>query len=182
MKVCQSELNKSQNWYIIYILVDIIVLIFSIIIPYMFVMLNQQINGCSYHDFSGTGPGATFWIWGRALGFTCFIWFFITTYRGYTTNKIAKKFHSKNKAKNLHCYEALITIVILTFHVLYLLTSEPWRSLILGRNVAHFYFGLFVIKIWTGIIFGAIMVGTSIIFFYLKDVKRLKRFGYKKMI
>ena len=178
----QSEFKKGKDWFKIYIFIDIIILILSIIIPYLLIMLNQLINGCGHHGFSSTGPGAILWIWGRSLGFTCFIWFCITTYRGYTTKKKAKLFHSMQKAKNLHCYEALITIIILVFHVSFLLTSDPWNSLILGRMVAHFPFALFAIKIWTGIIFGAIMVGTSILFFYLKDVKRLKKFGYKKMI
>jgi len=174
--------NKEKDWFIISISLDVVILILSIIIPYLLIRLNQQINGCNAHSFSNTGSGATFWILGRALGFTCFIWFCISTYRGYTTKKYAKLFHSMKKAKNLHCYEALITIVILAFHIVFLISSEPWRSLIRGRMVAHFSFGLFALKIWTGIIFGAIMVGTSILFFYLKDVKRLSKFGYTKMV
>jgi len=178
----QTELKKGKDWYKINIFLDGIILIFSIIIPYYLVFLNQQINGCGHHSFSSTGHNAIFWIWGRALGFTCLIWFCVTTYSGFITKKKAKLFHSMKKAKNLHCYEALLTIVILAFHVLYLLTSDPWSSLIRGKMVAHFPYALFAIKIWTGIIFAAIMVGTSILFFYLKNMKRLKKFGYKKMI
>ena len=178
----EFKLKKTQKLFNIYIAIDVIILIISIMIPYLLVRLNQEINGCGHHSFSSVGAGATFWIWGRSLGFTCFIWFCISTFRGYTTKKNAAKFKSMAKAKNLHCYEVLLTITILAFHIIFLVTSEPWRSLIIGKNVAHQSFYFFTLKIWTGIFFGIIMVGSSILFFSLKNVKKLKKFGYKKMI
>ncbi|MFX1340167.1 MAG: hypothetical protein ACFFDK_16270 [Promethearchaeota archaeon] len=174
--------KKALKLFNIYIAIDLVILILSIMIPYLLVRLNQEINGCGHHSFSSTGAGATFWIWGRSLGFTCLIWFFISIFRGYTTKINATKFKSIEKAKNLHCYEALLTIIILAFHIIFLVTSEPWRSLIRGRKVAHFSFYFFSLKIWTGIFYGIIMVGASMLFFSLKNIKNLKRFGYKKMI
>jgi hypothetical protein len=182
MEEKEFKLKKAQKLFNIYIAIDLVILIISIMIPYLLIRLNQEVNGCGHHSFSSTGAGATFWIWGRSLGFTCLIWFGISTFRGYTTKKNAAKFKSMEKAKNLHCYETLITIIVLAFHIIFLVTSEPWRSLIRGSKVAHFSFFFFTLKIWTGIFYGVIMVGASILFFSLKNVRNLKRFGYKKMM
>jgi predicted ferric reductase len=116
------------------------------------------------------------------LGFTTLSWFILSSFQGFTTNKHAKLFHGKRKAKDFHCIGALITNIILGFHVLFLFISEPWRSVALAKNIEHYPYNLFLIKIWTGIIFAFIMIFVSILSFYLRDMKKLKKFGYKRFI
>ena len=172
----------KKNWSSYFNILDVVVLILSIIIPVVLIFLNQAINGCGHHMFSDLGPGAYGWIWGRSLGFTCLIWFSYAMFKGFTVKKQAKLFGNMNKAKNWHCRTAIISIVILSLHIILLLATDPWRNIILARRVEHFPYSFYMVKIWTGIIFGVIMVGSSILFVYLRDITRLRKFGYKKMI
>ena len=177
-----NSIPKKKNWYKNFIYLDFLILFFSIIIPIFLINLNHQINGCYHHTSRSRGIDAILWILGRSLGFTTLIWFIISSYQGFTTNKHAKLFRSKKKAKDFHCIGALLTNIILGFHVLFLFISEPWRSVILSNRIEHYGFLLFRIKIWTGIIFAAIMIFVSILSFYLRDMKKLKKFGYKRFI
>lgn len=167
-----------KNKYIQYILLDLIILGFSLLIPIILISFNQT-NACIHHIEQS---GGTLWILGRALGFTTFIWLGITLYKGAKTKIIAKKFDSYPKAKNYHCFSALLTNIIFITHVLLLLNSDPWGPLIFRGEYSHMPLGLFVIKLWTGIIFGVIMVAVTILFFYLRDTDRFKKFGYKLFI
>ena len=178
----KSNSKKKKNLYKTFIYLDFLILFFSIIIPLILIILNHQINGCLHHTSRGRGIDAALWILGRSLGFTTLTWFIISSYQGFTTNKHAKLFHSKRKAKDFHCIGALITNIILGFHVLFLFISEPWKSVILSTRIKHYALLLFQIKIWTGIIFASIMIFISILSFYLRDMKKLKKFGYKRFI
>ncbi len=161
-----------------YILLDLIILGFSILIPIGLISLNQT-NACLHHIEES---GGTLWILGRALGFTTLTWVLITLYKGARSKIIAKKFDSYPKAKNYHCFSALLTNSIFITHVLVLLNSDPWGPLIFQGEYKHIPFGLFAIKLWTGIIFGGIIVAVTILFFYLRDMDRFKKFGYKRFI
>lgn len=174
--------SKRKNWYKRFIYFDILILIISIIIPLILIRLNHEINGCHHHTAGGRGIDAILWTLGRSFGFTTLIWFIISSFQGFTTNKHAKLFHSKRKAKDFHCIGAFLTNIILGFHVLFLLISEPWKGVIFRKRMEHFGDYLFRIKIWTGIIFALIMIFVSILSFYLRDVKKLKKFGYKRFI
>lgn len=174
--------SKYKNHYKTLIYVDFVLLFLSIIIPLILVILNHQINGCHHHISRGRRMDAILYILGRSLGFTTLIWFIISSYQGFTTNKHAKLFHSKRKANDFHCIGALITNILLGFHVLFLFTSEPWKSVILSKRIEHFSLLIYQIKIWTGIIFAAFMIFISILSFFLRDIKKLKKFGYKRFI
>jgi len=180
------EIDKSnapkKNWFSFFNLLDVIVLILSIIIPVVLIFLNQSINGCGQHMFSDLGPGAYGWIWGRSLGFSCLTWFCYAMFKGFTVKKQAKLFGNMKKAKNLHCRTAIISIIILLLHIILLIATDPWRNIILRRRVEHFPYIFYMVKIWTGIIFGIIMVASSILFIYLRDLKKLRKFGYKNLI
>ena len=63
-----------------------------------------------------------------------------------------------------------------------LLLSEPWGGLIFRGEINHIPYTLFLTKLWTGVFFGIMMVSVTILFFYLKDMNRFKKFGYKKFI
>ena len=182
MENYNSNSKKKKNRYKIYIYLDFLILFFSIIIPLILIILNHQFNG-SYHYISrGRRSNVILWILGRSLGFTTLIWFIISSYQGFTTNKYAKLFHSKRKANDFHCIGALITNIMLGFHVLFLFLSEPWISVILTKKIAHFHITLHSLKIWTGIIFAIVMILISILSFYLRDIKKLKKFRYKRFI
>ena len=174
--------SKYKNKCKTLIYVDFVLLFLSIIIPFILVILNHQINGCHHHISRGRRMDAILYVLGRSLGFTTLIWFIISSYQGFTTNKHAKLFHSKRKANDFHCIGALITNILLGFHVLFLFTSEPWRSVILTKDIEHFPIILYRLKIWTGIIFAIAMIFVSILSFYLRDIKKLKKFRYKRFI
>ncbi len=180
-KILKNSPNGKKNvskMILLFIALDIIVLIISFILPYIFVSINQS-ESCLHHfeDFANNP-----WILGRALGFTTFIWFAFTVIIGANTKKIGKLFNSYQTAKNFHCLHALITSLIFVAHVVTLLNSDPWGPLIFRTEYNHLPFSLFVAKIWTGIIFAIVMIGTTIMFFYLRNVNRLKKFGYKRFI
>ncbi len=175
----QSKKHSTEkNWYRLFLILNLILLIISIIIPLILVNLNQT-GSCLHHIEE---EGGFSWILGRALGFSTLIWFIFSTFIGAKTKKIAKLFHSYPKAKNYHCISAFITNILFLIHVLVLLNSDPWGPLIFEREYNHMPPALFAIKIWTGIIFGIVMFLSSFLFLYLKDVKKLKKFGYKKFI
>ncbi len=161
---------------------DFIVLILSIAIPFVLVYLNQAIHGCGQHMFSNAGSGAYGWMWGRSLGFTCFIWFIYAMIKGFSTKKVAKLIKNMKSARNFHCRTAIISIFLLSLHVIILITSNPWKWIIFSHQAEHFPYSFYMIKIWTGIVYGAIMVISSVMFIYLRDLNRLKKFGYKRFM
>ena len=177
--------SGKKNWYKILLVVDLVILLISIIIPFYLIWLNHQLNGCFYHLPMSRGRRSNLsilWIFGRALGFSTLIWFIFSSFQGFTTNFHAKLFNGKKKAQDFHCIGAFITSMVLAFHILFLIISEPWYSVIFKSNIAHFPYLTFAIKIWTGIIFAIIMISVSILSFYLRDIQKLKKFGYKNFI
>ena len=170
--------KKGNNWILIFLILDLIILFLSFIIFLNLITLNQDAS-CLHHieEFGGTS-----WILGRTLGFTTLIWFIYTAIKGAKTKKIGKLFSSYQKAKNYHCLSATITISINLLHYFALLTSDPWGPLIFSGESNHMPFILFVTKFWTGVIFGIFMIISTVLFFYLRDVKRLRKFGYKRFI
>lgn len=119
---------------------------------------------------------------GRTFGFTTFIWFIISTLFGINTKKLVKFFKSYKNARDLHCLNAAITIVVFLVHIGTLLGSEPWSDLIFDGEYNHIPYPLFLIKIWTGVLFGIIMVTVAGSAFYFRDLNKMKRFGFKKFI
>ncbi|MFX1394391.1 MAG: hypothetical protein ACFFAH_12565 [Promethearchaeota archaeon] len=174
--------NENKNWYKIFLFLDFLILFLSIVIPLILILLNHQINGCYHHTARRRGIDGILWILGRTLGFITLIWFIFSSFQGFTTNKHAKLFHGKRKANDFHCIGAFITNLMLGLHILFLFISEPWKSVILRNRIDHYAYLLFMIKIWTGIIFALFMVFISILSFYLRDIKKLKKFGYKRFI
>ena len=174
----KDDIQKGKNLFKIFLMIDLIVLILSIVIPLILVSLNQA-SSCDHHIEDEGGSG---WILGRALGFTTLIWFIFTSFKGARTKKIAKIFHAYPKAKNYHCLSAFLTNIINFAHFIALLSSDPWGPLILDGESNHMPLNLFLTKFWTGIAFGIIMIITSLMFYYLRDVKRLRKFGYKRFI
>jgi len=170
--------KKNKATILIFIVIDLVVLILSIVIPLILVSLNQK-ESCSEHI---ENLGGNLWILGRALGFTTLIWFIFTIIIGANTKKIGKLFKSYQKAKNYHCFHAFLTNIIFIIHVGVLLNSDPWGPLIFKGEYNHIPLPLFIIKIWTGVFFAIIMVGSSLMFYFLRDVRRLKKFGYKRFI
>ena len=177
----KNSIKKRKNKFsafLIFIVIDLVVLILSIAIPFLLVSLNQS-DSCSEHIES---LGGSLWILGRTLGFTTLIWFIFTIIIGAKTKKIGKFFHSYQIAKNYHCINAFLTNIFFIIHVAVLLNSDPWGPLIFSGEYNHIPFPLFVVKIWTGIFFAVIMVGSSLMFFILRDIRILKKFGYKRFI
>lgn len=161
-----------------FVVLDIILIAISIFIPLILVGRNQT-GSCLHHLEEDTG---FLWVVGRAFGFTTFIWFIISTLFGINTKKIAKIVKSYQNARDLHCLNAAITLVVFTVHIGTLLGSEPWGDLIFGGEYNHIPYPLFLTKLWTGVLFGIIMVSISISAFYFRDMKKMKRFGYKNFI
>ncbi|MHA1107364.1 MAG: hypothetical protein ACTSPN_16860 [Promethearchaeota archaeon] len=175
MQVEKETTEKKSNKLSLYITLDIILLILSIIIPFFLVNLNQT-GSCLHHIEDSDG---SLWIVGRALGFTTLIWFIISTIYGIRTKKLARVFKSYKKARDFHCLNAILTNIIFMIHVASLLLSDPWGALIFDGEYNHIPFPLFMTKLWTGIIFGIIMFSVSMSAFYFRDMNRMKRFGFK---
>ena len=173
----QSSKNKSTKLFI-YIGLDIIFLILSVIIPLVLVGRNQT-GSCLHHIEDAEGLG---WIIGRALGFSTFTWFIISTFYGIRTKKLARAFKSYQRARDFHCLNAVFTITILAIHVTSLLTSDPWGELLFDGESNHLPFLLFLTKIAMGIIFGIVMFSVSMSAFIFRDMKRMKRFGFNNFI
>ncbi|MFX1410377.1 MAG: hypothetical protein ACFFA6_08490 [Promethearchaeota archaeon] len=161
-----------------FIILDIIVLIISIVIPLLLVSLNQT-GSCLHHIEEGNG---NLWVLGRALGFTTLIWFIISTLFGVYTKKLARVFSSYSKARDFHCLNASITIIIFLTHISSLLTSDPWGSLVFDGKYNHIPYNLFMIKLWTGVIFGIIMFSVFLSAFYFRNMENMKKFGFRNFI
>ena len=168
---------KKSNKLTSFIVLDIILLIFSILIPFLLVNVNQT-ESCLHH----LEEDGSLWIVGRSLGFTTFIWFIINTLFGINTKKLAKVFNSYQKARDFHCLNAAITIIVFLVHIGTLLGSDPWGELIFDGEYNHIPYPLFMTKIWTGVLFGIIMFSVSVSAFYFRDMNRMKKFGYKNFI
>lgn len=166
---------KSLTYFIV---LDIVILVISILIPLMLVSVNQT-ESCLHHLEEDNG---VLWVVGRTFGFTTFIWFIISTLFGINTKKLVKFFKSYKNARDLHCLNAAITIVVFLVHIGTLLGSEPWSDLIFDGEYNHIPYPLFLIKIWTGVLFGIIMVTVAGSAFYFRDLNKMKRFGFKKFI
>lgn len=173
----QSSSNKSTK-LLIYLGLDIIFLILSIIIPLILVGRNQT-GSCLHHIEDSEASG---WIIGRALGFSTFMWFIITTVYGIRTKKLGRAFKSYQKARDFHCLNAAINITLLMIHVTSLLASDPWGELLFDREYNHLPFPLFLTKLLMGIIFGLVMFSVSLTSIIFRDMKRMKRFGFKNFI
>ena len=161
-----------------FVILEVILLMFSILIPYFLVNANQT-GSCLHHLNEDNG---FLWIVGRAFGFTTFTWFIISALFGIKTKKIANVFGSYKKARDLHCLNATITIVVFLVHIGSLLGSEPWGDLIFDGEANHLPYPLFLTKVLTGVLFGIIMVSVSVSAFYFRDLSRMKRFGFKNFI
>jgi len=172
----KSEKKSAKLPY--FIVLVVILLVFSILIPFILVNANQT-GSCLHHLEEENG---SLWVVGRAFGFTTFIWFIISTLFGINTKKLAKVFKSYQKARDFHCVNAAITIVVFLIHVGSLLGSEPWGELIFDGKYNHIPYPLFITKLWTGVLFGIVMFSVSVSAFYFRDMKRMKKFGYKNFI
>ncbi|MHA1148823.1 MAG: hypothetical protein ACTSR8_11345 [Promethearchaeota archaeon] len=174
--------SSDKNLKRLFFLLDITILVLSIAIPLTLVIINQYLYTCNHHNFNQLKGGAWGWIIGRSLGFTVVIWFGYTMIKGFSVKKNAKLVKDIKWAKRIHCKTALVTVGILYLHVLILVLTEPWRSIILQGRVKHLPYAYYLIKFWTGIIFGGIMITCVIFFLYIQNLKRLKKFGYRKFI
>jgi hypothetical protein len=174
-------MEKSEKTPIkigLFIISDVILLVISIIIPFLLVNANQT-GSCLHHIEEDNG---ILWIVGRSFGFTTFIWFIISTLFGINTKKLARVFKSYKNARDLHCLNAAITIATFLIHVGTLLGSNPWGDLIFDGDYNHIPLPLFLTKLSTGILFGTLMFSVSVSAFYFRDMEKMKRFGYKKFI
>ena len=95
-------------------------------------------------------------------------------------NKHAKLFHSKKKARDLHCLSSFLAIIFMFLHFFVLFISEPWRSIIFRTDRAHFPQEVFRLKIILGIIFGTIMTSVSVLSVLARNPKVMKKIGYKR--
>ncbi len=169
---------KKTNKLPFFIVLETILLVVSILIPFILVNANQT-GSCLHHLAEDNG---FLWIMGRSFGFTTFIWFIISTLYGINTKKLARVFKSYKIARDLHCLNAAITITLFLIHVGTLLGSEPWGDLIFSGEYNHIPYPLFLTKILTGVLFAIIMVSISGSAFYFRDLNKMKRFGFKKFI
>lgn len=169
--------DKKITMFQFYLIIEFIIVILSIVIPHSLILLNHRFSGCGHH--SG-GQDGDLWEWGRALGLTALIWFIISSFQGFTMNKHARLFHKKRKARDLHCVSSLLCILFVLLHLYYLFISEPWRSILLLRDREHFTYRIFQFKIGTGVYFAIIMILVSILSFAARDVKFMKKIGYKR--
>lgn len=169
---------KKSNKLFFFIITDAMLLVVSILIPFMLVNANQT-GSCLHHLSEDNG---ILWVVGRSFGFTTFIWFIISTLFGINTKKLARVFKSYKHARDLHCLNAAITITTFLIHIGTLLGSDPWGDLIFDGDYNHIPLPLFLTKLLTGVLFGIIMFSVSISAFYFRDMEKMKRFGFKKFI
>ena len=174
----ESDLKKLNQWFFFIIIIQLIVLFLSIIIPLILINSNQA-GSCLHHFEENNG---IFWIIGRSMGFTAFTWFIISNLYGINTKRLARRLKSYQKARDLHCLNAIITIIVFLVHVGALLNSDPWGGLIFEGEYNHIPFPFFIIKLWTGILFGVIMISVATSAFYFRDMTRMKRFGFNNFI
>jgi len=178
-----SDTHKVQDkipWFLIYLIIEIVIVYLSVVIPYETIKFISRSYGCTRHTTGGREADGILWMRGRALGFTALTWFIISTFQGIFMNKHAKLFHKKRKARDLHCLSSFLCILFMTLHVFFLLTSEPWRSIFLGLDRKHFSTQVFQLKIQSGVIFATIMVSVSILSLFTRKSKYMKKIGYKR--
>ena len=180
MNASKTNLNDKIPWFLIYLIIEFVIIYLSIVIPYEIIKNISRSYGCTHHTSGGREEDGISWMRGRALGFTALIWFIISTIQGIFMNKHAKFFHKKRKARDLHCLSSFLCILFMTLHVFFLLTSEPWRSIFLGLDRKHFSTQVFQLKIQSGVIFAAIMVSVSILSLFTRKSKYMKKIGYKR--
>ncbi|MFX1452322.1 MAG: hypothetical protein ACFFCM_15900 [Promethearchaeota archaeon] len=173
-----EKLVKKTSKLPFFIILEIILIIISIVIPYLLVNANQT-DSCLHHLEEDNG---SLWVVGRSFGFTTVTWFIISNLFGISTKRIAKWFGSYKKARDLHCLNASITIIAFLIHIGSLLGSEPWGDLIFDGDSNHLPYSLFLTKLLTGVAFGVIMFCVSISAFYFRDLKKMKKFGFKNFI
>jgi predicted ferric reductase len=172
--------KKKIPWFTIYLLMMAFILYLSIIIPYEIIKDISRNYGCTHHTTGGREADGILWMRGRALGFTAIIWFIISSFQGIFMNKHAKLFRKKRKARDLHCISSFLCIFFAFIHVYFLFISEPWRSIFLGLDRAHYSTNIFQLKIQTGIIFAVIMTSVSILSIITRKPKYMKKIGYKR--
>lgn len=176
-EIKQFRQDKKKYIFLIYLIIELLIVIPSIIIPHNIILLIHDYYGCGHH--SG-GIDGDLWEWGRALGWTALIWFIISSFQGFTMNKHAKLFHKKRRAWDLHCISSLLCILFFLLHVYFLFVSEPWRSIFLMRDKEHFPYRIFEFKIGTGIYMAIVMTSISILSFAARDIRVMKKIGYKR--
>lgn len=176
----KSNVMDKIPWFLIYLVIEIVIIYLSVLIPYEIIKDISRNYGCTHHTTGGREEDGISWMRGRALGFTALTWFIISTFQGIFMNKHAKLFHKKRKARDLHCLSSFLCILFMALHVFFLLTSEPWRSIFLGLDRKHFSTIIFQLKLQSGIIFGSIMVSVSILSLFTRKSKYMKKIGYKR--
>ena len=134
----KSKVSNNIPWFLIYLVIEIVIIYLSVVIPYEIIKTISRSYGCTHHTTGGREADGISWMRGRALGFTALTWFIISTFQGIFMNKHAKLFHKKKKARDLHCLSSFLCILFMALHVFFLLTSEPWRSIFLGLDRKHF--------------------------------------------
>lgn len=171
--------NNNVNWFQFYFIIEILIIIPSVLLPYNFIIYIHRDYGCRHH--SG-GLDGILWQWARTFGWTALIWFIISIFQGFFMNKHAKLFHKKGKkrARDLHCISSFLCISFAFFHFYLLYISEPWRSIFFRSDREHFSFFMFQLKIGTGIYFIIVMSIISIISLAARNSKFMIKIGYKK--
>ena len=176
----KSNIIDKLPWFLIYLLVEVILLYCSIVIPHEIIKSISIDYKCKHHTTGGREIDGMSWMWGRSLGFTTLIWFIISSFQGISMNKHAKLFHKKRKARDLHAISAFICIFFMFLHFYILLTSEPWRSVYLMTERKHFPYEIFHLKIYLGIVAGTVMVIVSILSVFARKSKIMKIIRYKR--
>ena len=167
--------KKMSSAFVVYFLIEIFVIFLSVVIPFNIIRFISHNFGCTRHN-----RGGLLWMVGRTLGFTSLIWFLISSFQGILMNKHAKLFHSKKRARDLHCLSSFLAIIMMFLHFYILFISEPWRSIVLRTDRAHFPQEVFRLKIILGIIFGTIMTSVSVLSVLARNPKIMKKIGYKR--
>jgi len=173
MSINKSNAWDKIPWFLVYLIIEAIILYFSIVIPHEIIKNISRDYKCRRHTTGGNEIDGFAWMWGRSLGFTTLIWFIISTFQGIFINKHAKLFHKKRRARDLHCISSFICIFFMFIHFIVLLTSEPWKSVYLRTERAHFPYEVFDLKIQLGITVGVVMILVS-------EPKIMKKIGYKR--
>jgi len=176
----KSNIMDKLPWFLIYLIIEVIVLYFSIVIPHEIIKSISYEYKCKHHTTGGREIDGFSWMWGRSLGFTTLIWFIISTFQGIFMNKHAKLFHKKRKARDLHAISSFICIFFMVLHFYILLTSEPWRTVYLMKDRKHLPYEIFHLKIYLGIVAGAVMVIVSILSVFARNPKIMRKIGYKR--
>ncbi len=175
-----SKAKKKIPWFLIYLLIECILIYLSILIPHEIIKTISYDYSCKHHTTGAWAVDGEFWMWGRSLGFTALIWFIISTVQGIFMNKHAKLFHKKKKARDLHCISSIVCIFFMVLHLSILLISEPWRSVYLMTERRHFPYEVFHLKIQLGIVAGTVMTIVTILSAFARKPKIMKFIGYKR--